>query len=206
MPIPADLRRRSAIHEIGHVVVGCEVKAGEFLGVSIVDGVEAGGSVNQEGGGARFEEPVLQERTRDEYLARICTALGGLAAEEVLLGTRSAGGGGPRGSDLYTATTIALMMEASYGLGEGLAHLAIDEEPDLRTALSLNGDLRRRVERMLGAQFQRAREIVENNRNMVLRLAELLDRKGVLSAAHVLKADGRNPDSGVGNKCLAARL
>lgn len=48
-----------------------------------------------------------------------------------MLGDRSAGGGNESGSDLHSATLSALTFEASFGLGEGFAYLASEDEDEL---------------------------------------------------------------------------
>lgn len=75
----------------------------------------------------------MQERSSRmaQLLDDIAVRLGGLAAEEVMLGDRSAGGGGASGSDLHSATLSALTFEASFGLGEGFAYLASEDEDEL---------------------------------------------------------------------------
>ncbi|MER8772660.1 hypothetical protein NKH63_28705 [Mesorhizobium sp. M0960] len=103
--------------------------------------------------------------------------LGGLAAEEVLLGAKSAAGGGTRGSDLT--------FEASYGLGERLAYIAADNEGDLFTAMRFDRGLQERVDRVLLEQFERAKRIVGERRTEVERIAEALFAKGALSAEEI---------------------
>ncbi|TIV05806.1 MAG: ATPase, partial [Mesorhizobium sp.] len=116
----------------------------------------------------------IKERTQAQLLDSIAVRLGGIAAEEVVFGERSAGGGGGRGSDLHTATLSALAFEASYGLGEGLAYLAPDDEEELFSALRLDRFLHARVDKMLLEQFNRAKRIIERERLEVDRVAEAL--------------------------------
>ncbi|MER8842688.1 hypothetical protein NKH86_29035 [Mesorhizobium sp. M0913] len=111
--------------------------------------------------------------------------LGGLTAEEVLLGAKSAGAGGTRGSDLQNATLSALTFEASYGLGECLAYIAADNEDDLFTAMRFDRGLQERVERVLLEQFERAKRIVGQRRTEAERIAEALFAKGALSAEEI---------------------
>lgn len=125
----------------------------------------------------------MRERTRSELLDGIAVRLGGIAAEEVLLGERSAGGGGGKGSDLYGATLSALTFEASYGLGEGFAYLAAENEDEVFSALRFDRLLHARVDKVLAEQFARAKKIVEGHRLELERIAGALLAKGALSGA-----------------------
>jgi ATP-dependent Zn protease len=185
VPIPAEMRRRAAIHETGHVIVALALACGELVSVSVESAIVPSPGQFQNGGGARFRDGRIKERTHRELLDSIAVRLGGLAAEEVVLGERSAGGGGGRGSDLHTATLSALAFEASYGLGEGFAYLAGDDEDELLSALRLDRCLHERVDKVLLEQFQRAKKLVERKRLEVERLAEALLAKGSLSAEEI---------------------
>ena len=178
--LPDALRRRMAIHEAGHAVVGLALDAGEVIAVSIsATAVPQAGA--QEGGGVTFREGGFREWTRDQILDGIAVRLGGIAAEEVLLGNRSAGAGGSKGSDLHGATLSALTFEASYGFGEGFAYLSSADEDELFTTLRLDRYLQARVDKVLAGQFARAREIVEKHRQEVERVADALLVKGSLT-------------------------
>src|SRR5690606_1937541 len=106
----------------------------------------------QDGGGVNIRDNPVPDRTRAWVLNGIAVQLGGIAAEEVLLGERSAGAGGAKGSDLHSATLAALTFEASYGLGESFAYLAADDEGELFDALRFDRFLRERVDRVLESQ------------------------------------------------------
>ena len=180
--IPEEVRRRAAFHEAGHAVVGLILGAGELISVILASTVAPNAAELQDGGGVFFKGNPMRERTRTQLLDDIAVRLGGLAAEEVMLGDRSAGGGGAPGSDLHSATLSALTFEASYGLGEGFAYLASEDEGDLFAALRLDRYLHARVDKVLADQFARAKKIVEGQRQEVERIAE--------AAAHQGKAVG----------------
>ena len=143
--VPEPLRRRVAVHEAGHAVLAVVLQSGEIISLSVQRQVSSDARGVLDGGGFVLRDEALAERTRDQLLDRVATLLGGLAAEEVVLGQRSAGGGGGKGSDLHAATMLALSLEASYGLGESLAYLASSNEEDLFTALRLDRLLQGRV-------------------------------------------------------------
>lgn len=190
--LPDEVRRRTAVHEAGHAVVALVLDAGEVVSVSISSTIAAVSGL-QDGGGVMFRERSMRERTRSELLDGIAVRLGGIAAEEVLLGERSAGGGGGKGSDLHGATLSALTFEASYGLGEGFAYIASDDEDELFHALRLDRILHARVDKVLAEQFVRTKRIVESHRPEVERVAEALLTTGMLSAEMVKDLMAQQP-------------
>ncbi|QKC97158.1 AAA family ATPase [Mesorhizobium sp. NZP2298] len=183
--IPEEVRRRAAFHEAGHAVVALVLNAGEIVSVSVASTIAPNVSELQDGGGVFFKGHPVRERTRTQLLDDIAVRLGGLVAEEVMLGDRSAGGGGAPGSDLHSATLSALTFEASYGLGEGFAYLASEDEDELFSALRLDRYLHARVDKVLADQFARATKIVKGHRQEVERIAEAVLIKGTLSAEEV---------------------
>ncbi|MEO9340445.1 AAA family ATPase [Mesorhizobium sp. SB112] len=182
--VPEAVRRRAAIHEAGHAVVGLALGLGELERISIVDEVDPSVSV-QTGGGAKFEAEEIQEHTSSQYLQHIAVCLAGLAAEEAILGSRSAGGGGRAGSDLHTATIFALMMEATYGMGDQLVYLSSAQEADLLATLHIDRELKARVSLILSTEFQRAKQFIEEQRQDVERLADALLMRGELTKKEV---------------------
>ncbi|MCT8989604.1 AAA family ATPase [Chelativorans sp. SCAU2101] len=180
VPLPEALRRRMAIHEAGHAVVGLAVDAGEIISVSI-SSTALPSEAEQDGGGVLFRTSAFRERTRAQILDEMAARLGGLAAEEVFLGDRSAGAGGSKGSDLYSATALALASEASYGFGESFAYLSSSNEDELFAILRFNHYLQARVDKVLGRQFARAKKIIESHRHEVECVAEALLAKGSLT-------------------------
>ena len=196
--LPEPVRRRAAIHEAGHVVVALALCSGEVLSVSVEESAPADPQRPQEGGGVVTRNDAYPERTRDHVLDSIATLLGGLAAEEVVLGQRSAGGGGSKGSDLHTATISALMFEASWGLGASFTYLASNDEEELFTALRFDRLLQSRVEKILQEQFQRAKRIIEERRADVETLSGVLLQAGSLSGEEVkvlLKQHAPSPEN-----------
>jgi ATP-dependent Zn protease len=178
--VPEALRGRMAIHEAGHAAVGLMLDAGEVVSASVSSSVVPTEAI-QDGGGVVFATNGFRERTRSQILDDMAVRLGGLAAEEVFLGERSAGAGGAKGSDLHGATASALAFEASYGFGEGFAYLSSSDEDELFATLRLDRYLQVRVDKLLAGQFARAKKIVEDHRQEVERIAEALLAKGTLS-------------------------
>ncbi|TPJ54725.1 AAA family ATPase [Mesorhizobium sp. B2-6-4] len=193
VPLPEAMLWRNAIHEAGHVVVGVTLGVGDFRSVEIIDTFDPTGETTQRGGGALFDERVFPERTKAGFLDRIAVALAGLAAEEVVFGSRSAGGGGRKGSDLHVATVTALQVEAAYGLGAGFTFLSGASEEELLVTLHMNGGLQARVENVLSAEFRRAKALVEGMRPELENISAALLRDRRLSAETVEELISRQP-------------
>lgn len=170
--IPAAMLRRAAVHEAGHVIAAVALEK-PFEFAEIRGQVDSAGEY-QSIGRVRVGKTQATEITVQSLLGEICFLLAGIAAEEVILGSRSAGGGGARGSDLHLATLVALRIEASYGLGDGLAFLAGDGEPELLRLLHTSQAVRERVELVLDEQMARACSLVQDNCGAVGLAAEQL--------------------------------
>jgi ATP-dependent Zn protease len=178
--LPPDLFYRMAVHEAGHTVA--LIQLGRLIEyVEIRDRGEIRDGY-QGLGGVRLLDGPPEATTAKSVLDRICTLLAGLAAEQIILGERS-GQGGARHSDLHLATLEATRLEASLGLGSGLAYLAADDETDLVRTLTFSSELRTRVESVLARQMERACDLIDKARPRVLAVADaLVDRRRVGAA------------------------
>lgn len=192
-PVPPEMRRRAAVHEAGHAVLALHLRSGELVSVSVESAIAPVPNLVQQGGGVSLKHEGITERTRGQFLDRIAVSLGGAAAEEVVLGERSAGAGGRSGSDLHAATLLALACEASYGLGGGLAYLASEDEDELIGLLRVDRLLHARVEKLLGEQDARAKRILEEHRGHVEQIADALLNKGTLCAEEIRELMSRQP-------------
>ncbi len=102
-------------------------------------------------------------RSRQSYLDEIVMLLGGMAAEEVILGDVFDGSGGVAGSDLQRASDIATIMLASLG-PESLQYCDISSSRELDELRRDDPVLRRRVERLLEAELLRATTSIQTRR------------------------------------------
>ncbi len=162
-------RRRAAVHEAGHAVVG--VVAGRAVrSVSIVVSETSGGrTVLDRGLPAYF--------TRADVEAEIRVLLAGRAAEEVLLGAPSMA----CESDLSAATRLVAAMHASGGLGDDLLHRAPFDaaaEP-----LAFDPALRQAVAADLARVQAEVLEIVRRERAAVEALADALAARRFVDGA-----------------------
>lgn len=192
-----DERRFIATHEAGHAVVAYLAGHGRRMEVlSIIKRRDALGLLGHSETEERFT------KTRTELLALLKISLGGLVAEELLLGES---GTGPAG-DLSHATSVAVEMVGSLGMGDSLISFrAVDEGPldgGLVGRVLSNSDAKQSIDKMLDQQKAEVREMLEGNQNLLLALRDaLLDREELIGdeIIDVLKAAGTS-DPNPGHK------
>jgi cell division protease FtsH len=141
---PADDRsqeelRQAAIHEAGHAVVALALGTDEIAYASILRRPGSGGGLTMR----------LKMRTGEQIERQAMIALGGRAAEIVVLGRPGAGAGGDPESDLAIATRSISSLHASLGLGNELTYRADPDEAhelirfDLALRATVGGELNR---------------------------------------------------------------
>ena len=185
--LPDAVLRRIAVHEAGHAVaafgLGMAIESAEIeREIGFEDGLISLG-------GVRLAVSAFQIVTARTLLDQICFFLAGLAAENHVLGDRSAGGAGANGTDLHVATQLALRLEDS-GLGQGLT--STGEAGDL-LLLNASERTRDRVETILAEQMRRAKELVERNIAAVEAIAGELQSRGRLAGREVESLLKRTP-------------
>jgi SpoVK/Ycf46/Vps4 family AAA+-type ATPase len=175
--IDGDELKRNAIHEAGHAVIGLELGVRSLVSVSISEFVLAG-SASRSVGQARFESPRGVPRGRQELLDEIAMLMGGIAAEDVVLGSFVDGAGGLEGSDLVTATDLATIVHCQLGMGFTLTSEVGQGPRDLRAMRQLNPVAWKQVDETVRGQFERAKTVIQDLKSGVeLVAAELLSRK-----------------------------
>lgn len=161
-------RKRVAVHEAGHVVVGLELGIGPIVGVSVHDS----------GGVTEFEDSFTGASTAEMVESRIALALAGRASEELLLGDMSIGSGNGPQSDLAKATRFAQLLETNYGFGSFgnvfISDGAVDNLPRYPGLLEA-------VKARLDLAQARARSILSERRDELERLASELNVRGFLA-------------------------
>ena len=166
-----------AYHEMGHAVVALSLPGTDPVQkISIIPrGISALGYTMQ----VPTEERFLMSKT--ELLNRIATLLGGRAAEEIIFSDISTGAH----NDLSRATDIARSMIKEYGMGEKMGQVYFAREKRSRfidfgpegaaeyseaTAELIDNEVRN----IIGAQYDRAKNILNERRNVLERGAKLL--------------------------------
>ncbi|WP_318869399.1 AAA family ATPase [Sinorhizobium meliloti] len=162
LPIPPDYLHSIAVHEAGHAVVGVELGCGNLLGIRIETKIVADSGARV--GGAFFERPPIARRTRQFYLDEIARSIAGIAAETLVCGSFSDGATGAKSADLVSATRLATLVEASFGMGHTLV-VETEDETGLARLRATNPELRRSIQRLLDEEFERAKSILERHRD-----------------------------------------
>ncbi len=169
----ANDRRAVAVHEAGHATVA------HFLGqnrrLEVLSIIKRRGSL---GLLAHGDEEERFTRSRTEIESGIAISLGGLAAEELVLGES---GTGPA-ADLMTATQLAAQMVGSFGMAGSLISFdAVSHGPiggaNLVAKVLADERGKQSVEDILTAQKERVLAVLAENRDVHAALAQaLVDR------------------------------
>lgn len=167
-PLAPDLMWRICLHEAGHLVAGA------------VFGLPAATSARVTPTGGEVVRPAIPSLTRDSLRAFQCAVLSGRAAEEVVLGDISSGGGTGATSDLAQATKLALEAECGLGFGPTLTWVP----PETPYSL-IPEPMRQRIEASLQAAQTEARAAMDQHRTAVERVAAVLSERRELDAAQI---------------------
>jgi cell division protease FtsH len=180
-------RRAVAVHEAGHATVA------HFLGqnrrLEVLSIIKRRGSL---GLLAHGDEEERFTRTKTELEAAIAIALGGMAAEELVLGES---GTGPA-SDLMTATQLAAQMVGSFGMaGSLISYDAVSHGPiggaNLVAKVLADEEGKERVEDILAAQKERVLEVLAENRDVHTALTGALVERDELVREEILEVIDR---------------
>ncbi len=175
-------REITAWHEAGHALVA--VLAEHVEDPTYVTIIPRGGS----GGHTRPGGHDHQFLSRPEALDALAMAMGGRAAELMLLGEEGYTQGAS--SDLQHATRVATSMVTEYGMGSRLAHVHPDA---LRVGGEIALDVQEEIDALLRDALARARRMLTENEDTVRRVVtELLDRETLTGRelADILSGDG----------------
>jgi cell division protease FtsH len=176
-------RRSVAVHEAGHATVA------HFLGqnrrLEVLSIIKRRGSL---GLLAHGDEEERFTRTRTEIESGIAIALGGLAAEELVLGES---GTGPA-SDLMVATQLAAQMVGSFGMaGSLISYDAVSHGPiggaNLVAKVLSDETGKKAVEDILAAQKERVLEVLSENRDVHTALEHALVERDELVRDEILE-------------------
>lgn len=189
-PVGAEASRIYAVHEAGHAVIAQIVGGAEIVDVRIVRELLVDVDAQPGGGVARatYEHATL---SREQLIDEITVLLGGIAAEEVVLGRRYTGSGGHPQSDLARATSIAAGVHGVHGLGRQLTVVGLLS--DDAQLLLRHPDVRRAVEETLQSCLARARDLITEHRDALDDIAERLVEHGRVSGADIAEIVDRQP-------------
>jgi ATP-dependent Zn protease len=190
---------RIAIHEAGHVVVGLKLGLGEFRGVSMKKTISAG-VFTTKAGSASFDRPALFLKTRENFLDCIALFVGGIAAEQLLLGGFSDGASGEEQADLVKATNMATALVATMGMDQHFVSEVASDPADLSKLRAQNPVIWKRTDVLIKAQFARCLALLDDHRSNLSAIVVALVEKGALMPADVEKAMTNRIRAGKGRR------
>jgi cell division protease FtsH len=172
-------KKLTAYHEAGHALAVRFVSTTDRVDrISIIPAGMAGGYT------AYKPDEDKSYHTKSQLLERIIVALGGRAAEQIILGEISTGAG----SDLKTANGVARSMITKYGMSEKLSNLIFGNENDevfigrdLAQARTYSEEVAatidREVKSIIDECYDRTIKMLEENINKLHKVAEVLLEK-----------------------------
>ncbi len=181
-------KKKIALHELGHAMMALMSENAEPLHkVTIIPRGMALGVTQQ--------LPVADKHIYDkkELLDRILVMLGGRAAEEVFYGKEGITTGAE--NDLQRATDLAYRMVSAWGMSEKIGPVSVSRisNPFLGGAFQnieispeLAREIDREVQELLTTLYEKAKKILEENREAILAVAEKLVEKETLSCEEVV--------------------
>ena len=190
-------RRMVAIHESGHAVVGHMLPGcDEVHLVTIVPrGMSAGHTLS-------LPSEERDNMSRSQMRDIICMALGGHAAEEVLIGEIFTGSS----SDLKQATEMCRQMVTKYGMSEKLGTIYLGSDNEVFVGMEFGQSrpysekyasmIDEEVKQMLDECYERAKETIRANLEQMNRLVDtLLTEETVGRNEFVAIMEGREADA-----------
>ena len=189
-------RRLTAYHEAGHAVIGLRVPGMDPLHkVTIVPRGRALGIT------ASLPEEDRHSYTKEWLEGQLTMLHGGRVAEEMIFGPERITTGA--GNDIERATQIARRMVTSFGMSDKVGLMAVGEgehEVFLGRQLSQRRDVSEHTSQLVDQEIKhfldeaqdRARGLIEHNRELLERIAQaLLDRETLGRKEIQLIADGK---------------
>ncbi len=191
-------RRIVAYHESGHAIVGHSLEhADPVHKVSIVPrGVAALGYTLQ----TPLEDRYLL--SKDELIERLCSLLGGRAAEEIVFGEISTGAS----NDLERVAEIARRMVTTYGMSEKLGNLSFTETGEqnflggaqMRSYSDATARLiDEEIKRIVDSAYDKTKALLVAKRGKLEEMALRLLEKEVLDKADIEAILGIKPNAEV---------
>jgi AFG3 family protein len=177
-----------AFHEAGHATVSWMLEhAAPLVKVTIVPRGQSLGAAWY----LPAERLIVQT---EQMLDEMCATLGGRAAEKIIFNKISTGAL----SDLEKVTKQARAMVTVYGLNEKVGNITYYDSSGNDSFVKPYSEetgkmIDREISKMIEIQYQRAIELLSNNKEKLTVLAELLLEKEVIFKDDLLKIFGKRP-------------
>lgn len=186
--ITQEERKKIAFHEAGHASVSWLAKhANPLVKVTIVP---RGRSL----GAAWYLPEERMITTTEQLLDEMCAALGGRAAEEIMFGEISTGAL----SDLEKVTKQAYAMVAMYGLNEKIGNISFyDSQGQSQFQKPYSEETGKKIDeevsKLIETQYERAKQILRDNKDKLTQLANKLLEKEVIFKEDLVEIFGARP-------------
>jgi cell division protease FtsH len=175
-------RQRAAYHESGHALVAAA--SGRLEDVHRVTILARGRGLGMTSMQRETDAALL---TRDQLLARLTTALAGIAAEELVFGMPSTGAE----QDLADATELARDMVGRFGMGSRRRRLMaresdsfLGDDPTLgQISAQTHHDMEVEIDELLARAEREASGLLEQHRQVLDTLATKLEAEETLEGA-----------------------
>ncbi len=186
MVITNEEKRVTAYHEAGHTLVGLKVpNADPVHKVTIIPRGMALGVTQQ------LPEGDRHNYSKEYLLGQIAILMGGRIAEDTFLGSITTGAS----NDIERATELARAMVCEYGMSD-LGPLTFgkkEEQIFLGREIAQHRDysedtaikIDQEVKKIVGQQYARAKNIIEENRDVMVRLSETLLERETLDGVQI---------------------
>src|SRR5246127_2368736 len=186
MLLSEDDKRDTAYHEAGHVLVAAKRDHSDPLHkVTIIPrGMALGVTMH-------LPEEDKHTVTKDYLETQLAILMGGRCAEEIFMDRMTTGAG----NDIVRATELARKMVCEYGMSDlgPLTYGKKEEQIFLGREIAQHRDfsedtaikIDQEVKRIVSEQYTRAKHIIEENREAMIRLALALLEREVLDANEI---------------------
>ena len=175
-----------AYHEVGHALVSAmEKEDTPVTKITIVPHTE--GSL---GYTLYLPEEEKFLSTKDEMLVKLCSLLGGRAAEEVVFATMTNGAS----NDIQQATGLARSMVALYGMSDELGLMAaasvrnqyLDGGAHMDCSQETAAKVDAAVQKLLNEAYAKAKLVLTENRTLLDQIAEYLLQKETITGEELM--------------------
>lgn len=186
--ITPEEKKAIAFHEAGHATISWLLEhAHPLVKVTIVP---RGRSL----GAAWYLPEERSITTKEQILDDMCSALGGRAAEQIAFGKISTGAL----SDLEKVTKQAYAMVSVYGLNEKVGNISFYDPQGNNTFVKPYSEdtartIDEEVSKMVEEQYQRALNLLEENKDKLESLAEKLLKSEVIFKEDLIAIFGKRP-------------
>jgi len=189
-------RKITAYHEAGHTIVSIKTPGSDPIHkVTIIPRGRALGLT------AWLPETDRHNYTKQWLEGSLAMAFGGRVAEEIVFGPEKITTGA--GNDIERATALARRMVTQFGMSERVGMMAVgdrEQEIFLGREIAQHRDysedtailIDKEVRRFVNAGYEKARQLISENREALVRIAEALLEREVIDAHEVkLLIEGR---------------